>query len=127
MSASDKHFLMVDEQHSYAQFVSGPNACAAVEAHYAALDAWCSPSPDAEVSEEFLLFLYEVPTDLAHELSDRFEELDGNELAEQVTVFANENPGVTPVEVNVTYTAADGAKASHLPAFPDLFGSRGKG
>lgn len=127
MNASDKLFLMVDEQHSYAQLVSGPDACAAVGDHYAMLDAWCSPSPDAEISEEFLLFLYDVPAHLADEVRQRFEDLDGDEMAEQVVVFTRQNPDVTPVEVNVTYTAAEGAKASELPALPDLFSSRREG
>ncbi|SFP79884.1 hypothetical protein SAMN04488241_107169 [Sphingomonas rubra] len=124
MSASQKLFLMVDEPHSYAQLVSGPDAFAAVEGHYTTLDAWCSPSPDADISEEFLLFLYEVPAHLADDLSERFEDLDGDELANQVSVFTRENPSVAPVEVNVTYTAVEGAKASKLPAFPDLFSGR---
>jgi hypothetical protein len=127
MSVPEKLFLMVDEQHSYAQLVSGPDACAAVEDHYATLDAWCSPSPDADICEEFLLFLYEVPAHLADDLRERFEELDGDEMAAQVTVFTRENPSVAPVEVNVIYTAAEGAKASELPALPDLFGSRREG
>ena len=121
MSASDKLFLMVDEQHSYAQLVSGPDACAAVETHYATLDAWCSPSPGAEISEEFLLVLYEVPAHLADEVSERLEDLDADEVAEQVAVFSVKNPSVSPVEINVTYTAAEGAKASELPAIPGLF------
>lgn len=124
MRVPDRLFLMVDEQHSYAELVSGPDACAAVESHYATLDAWCSPSVDAEVSEEFLLFLYEVPADLVEDLKERFTDLDGDEMAQQVSVFTSENPSVTPVEVNVTYTAAEGAKASELPAFPDLFSRR---
>jgi hypothetical protein len=127
MNASDKLFLMVDEQHSYAQLVSGPDACAAVEDHYATLDAWCSPSPDAEISEEFLLFLYEVPADLADDVRERFEDLDGDEMAQQVAVFTRGNPDIAPVEVNVTYTAAEGAKASELPPFPDLFSGRSEG
>lgn len=127
MSASDKLFLMVDEQHSCAQLVSGPDACAAVEGHYATLDAWCSPLPDAEISEEFLLFLYEVPAHLGGEVNERFEDVDGDEIAEQVAVFTSENPSVTPLEVNVTYTAAEGAKASELPPLPDLFSSRRQG
>ena len=127
MSASDKLFLMVDEQHSSAQLVSGADACAAVECHYAMLDVWCSPSPDAEISEEFLLFLYEVPSHAADHLSERFDDLDGDEMAEQVSIFTQENPGVVPVEVNVTYTAAEGAKASVLPALPDLFSRRREG
>lgn len=127
MSASDKLFLMVDEQHSYAQLVNGPDACAAVEGHYATLDAWCSPSPDAEISEEFMLFLYEVPDHLADDFSEHFEDLDGDEMAKQVAVFTRENPSVAPVEVNVTYTAAEGAKASELPVLPDLFSGRRKG
>lgn len=127
MGASDKFFLMVDDQHNYAQLVSGPDPCSAVEDHYAMLDAWCSPSPDAEISEEFLLFLYEVPADLAEEVSEQFEDLDGDDLAEQVIVFKSENPNVAPVEINVTYTAAEGAKASELPALPDLFSRRREG
>ena len=127
MSASEKLFLMVHEQHSYTQLVSGSDACAAVEDHYATLDAWCSPSPDADISEEFLLFLYEVPPHLVDEFSERFEDLDGDETAAQVAVFTRENPNVAPVEVNVIYTAADGATASELPAFPDLFSSRREG
>jgi hypothetical protein len=127
MSVPDRAFLMVDEQHSYAELVSGPDACAAVESHYATLDAWCSPSPDAEISEEFLLFLYEIPPHLADDLRERFEDLNGDEIALQVAVFSRENPRVAPVEVNVTYTAAEGAKASELPAFPDLFNCRREG
>lgn len=127
MSASDKLFLMVDEQHSYAQLVSGPDACAAVEDHYATLDAWCSPPIDSDIIEEFLLFLYEVPAHLSDQVSERFEDLDGDEMAKQVAVFTSENPNILPVEVNVTYTAAEGAKASELPALPDLFSSRREG
>lgn len=127
MSASDKLFLMVDEPHSYAQLVSGPDACAAVEGHYATLDSWCSPSPDSDISEEFLLFFYEVPAHLTDDLSERFEDLDGDEMAAQVALFTRENPSVAAVEVNVTYTAAEGAKASELPAFPDLFSRRREG
>jgi hypothetical protein len=127
MRVPDRLFLMVDEQHSYAELVSGPDACAAVESHYATLDAWCSPPPDAEISEEFLMFLYEIPAHLVADVGERFEDLDGDEMAQQVSIFTRENPSVTPVEVNVTYTAAEGAKASELPAFPDRFSTRREG
>lgn len=127
MRVPDRLFLMVHQQHSYAELVSGSDACAAVESHYATLDAWCSPSPDAEISEEFLLFLYEIPAHLVDDFSERFEDLDGEEMAQQVSVFKRENPNVTPVEVNVTYTAAEGAKASEFPALPDLFSRRREG
>ena len=43
MCATDKLFLMLDDEHSYGQLVSGPEPSVAVEAHYASLDACARP------------------------------------------------------------------------------------
>lgn len=121
MCATDKLFLMLDDEHSYGQLVSGAEPSVAVEAHYASLDAWCAPAPDAEISEEYSVFLYEVPPHLADDVSHQFEDMSGDEIAAQLPQFLRENPEIAAIEINVTYTAADGATASELPVLPDLF------
>ena len=78
MCATDKLFLMLDDEHRYGQLVSGAEPSVAVEAHYASLDAWCAPAPDAEISEEFLVFLYEVPPHLTDDVSQQFEDMSGD-------------------------------------------------
>lgn len=121
MCVPDKLFLMFDDEHSYGQLVSGAEPSVAVEAHYASLDAWCAPAPDAEISEEFSVFLYELPPHLTDEISQQFEDMSGHNIAAQLPQFLRENPRIAAVEINVTYTAADGATASELPVLPDLF------
>lgn len=127
MSTVNKLFLMLDQERTYGHLVSGSDPAGAVETYYAELDAWCAPSPDAEIDEEFLVLLYEVPAQLEDDVHQRFEDLDGDEFPDQVTAFCRENPSIAVIEVNVSYTARGGAKASELPHLPNLFDRRSEG
>ncbi|MEJ6782159.1 hypothetical protein [Aminobacter sp. Piv2-1] len=121
MTQSHTLYLMLHQGRDYGELVSGPNPAAAVEAYYAEMDAWCAPSPDAEISEEFTVWLYEVPSALEDHIQLRFEDLDTEEFTAAAAAFIAENPNLKAVELNVIYTAAEGTMASEMPRLPDLF------
>lgn len=121
MTQKSKLYLMLHHDGGYAQLASGPDPVAAVEGYYDEIDAWCPPSPDAGIREEFSVWLYEVPSALEETVRARFEYLDSDDFPEEVAVFTAENPEIEAVELNVIYTAADGTRASLIPRVPDLF------
>ena len=127
MTDNSKLYLMLHQDGNYGDLVGGISPAAAVEAHYDEMDAWCAPSPDADIREEFTAWLYEVPRALEDSVRERFEDLDSEEFPEELRLFTAENPHIAAVEVNVLYTAAEGAKASEMPPMPDLFGGVDKG
>jgi hypothetical protein len=120
MTPNSKLYLMLHQDGNDGQLTSGPDPVAAVEAHYDEMDAWCAPSPDAGIREEFIVWLYEVPATLEESVQSRFEDLDSENFPDEIEIFHAENPGIAAVELNVVYTAADGAKASIMPRLPDL-------
>lgn len=127
MTQNNKLYLMLHQDGEYGQLTSGPDPVAAVEAHYDEMDAWCAPSPDTGIREEFVLGLYEVPVDLEESARSRFGDIDSEEFPSEVEIFLADNPGIAAVKLNVVYTAIEGAKASILPRLPDLFGGVDKG
>ncbi len=131
MTDTLKLYLMLHEDSDhcpdYGQLVSGRDPVSAVDDHYAEMDAWCPPRLDPEFHEEFCVWLHEVPERLAGMVQERFEKLGGGEYAAATAALLEEYPEIEAIELNVIYTAADGAKASLMPQMSDLFGSGGKG
>ncbi len=121
MPRNDKLYLMLHEERDQGQLASGSDPITAVEAHYAEMDAWCSPSPDVDIHEEFALSLYEIPPALEESAQARFEELEVDDFPKEAVAFLAENPGIKAIELNVLYTSTEGAKASIMPRLPDLF------
>jgi len=120
MTEVQKLYLMIHQEEGLGQLVGGPSPAAAVQAHYDEMDMWCAPAPDAEVSEEFLVRLYEVPASHEREVRERFEDLDSDEFSREAADYIAENPSMTGVDVNVVYTAAEGATASEMSSLPNL-------
>ncbi len=131
MTDDPKLYLMLhkesDHHPDYGQFVSGHDPVSAVEGHYAEMDAWCSPQLDPEFHEEFCVWLHEIPERLAEMLQERFEDLGGGEYTAATAALLGEYPEIKAIELNVIYTAEDGAKASLMPQMSDLFGGGDKG
>lgn len=121
MSQTSKLYLMLHEERDYGQLIGGPDPISTVEGHYAEMDAYCAPPPDADIHEEFTVTLYEIPPALEELVQDRFEELDAEEFPREVAAFLAENPEMQAIVLNVLYTAAEGAKVTMMPSLPDLF------
>ena len=107
--------------------MSGRNPISAVEGHYAEMDAWCSPARDPDFHEEFSVWLHEIPEQLAEIVQERFENVSGGEYTAATTALLATYPDIVAIELNVIYTAEDGATASLMPQVPHLLGGVGKG
>lgn len=131
MADDPKLYLMLHEEGDhgpdYGHFVSGRDPVSAVEGHYAEMDAWCSPQLEPEFHEEFCVWLHEIPDRLAELVQQRFENLGGGEYSAATAALIEEYPEIKAVELNVIYTAEDGAKASLMPEVSGLFSGGGKG
>jgi hypothetical protein len=131
MTNDRKLYLMLheDSDHSpdYGQFVSGHDPISAVEGHYAEMDAWCSPAHDPDYRDEYCVWLHEIPEQLAEIVQERFENVRGGEYTAATAALLAAYPEINVIELNVVYTAEDGAKASFMPQVSDLFGGIDKG
>lgn len=131
MTNDRKLYLMLHEETDYSpdygQFVSGRDPTSAVEGHYAEMDAWCSPARDPDFHEEFSVWLHEIPEQLAEIVQERFENVRGGEYTAATTALLATYPDIVAIELNVIYTAEDGATASLMPQVPHLLGGVGKG
>lgn len=122
MNAPIKTYVMIHDDENYGQMIRGVAPALAVQDHYAELDAWCAPPADAMVSEEFFVTLYEIPAAIEDEIEAMFEDLPGEEFAALANALAAKHPEIRKHEVNVVYTAGEGASASDLVDQPNLFG-----
>ena len=131
MLGDQKLYLMLhneaDHSPDYGEFVSGCDPVAAVEAHYAEMDAWCSPVRDPDFHEEFCVSLHEIPQELAEIVKEQFEGLRGGEYSGATTALLAKYPAIKVVELNIVLSADGCATASLMPDAPHLFGSFGKG
>lgn len=125
-----KLYLMLHEKTNYSpdygQFVNGSDPVSAVEGHYAEMDAWCSPVRDPDFHEEFCVWLYEIPQQLAEPVQQQFESLRGGEYTAATEAFLAKHPEVKGTQLNVIITAEGGATASLMPDESQFLGSFGK-
>lgn len=130
MNVNQKLYLVLHEETGnspdYGQFVTGDDPVSAVEAHYAEMDAWCSPAEDPDFHEEFCVWLHEIPERLAETIQEQFAGLRGGEYTAATAALLAANPQIEAIQVNVIYTAEDGATASLMPDVPQLRGGVGK-
>lgn len=131
MTTAQKTYLMLHEEtdHSpdYGQVVSGRDPVSAVERHYAEMDAWCSPAQDPDFHEEFCVWLHEIPEQLAETVQDQFENLRGGEYTAATAALLTSYPEIKPIQLNIIYTAENGATVSAMPSVAHLFSGSGKG